>query len=68
MSASEIIEQIKALPREERALLVQLVDTMEREQATPVARQVCYASDESAKAAGDAVMEKHAELFRKLAD
>ncbi len=68
MSASEIIEQIKALPREERALLVQLVDTMEREQATPVARQVRYASDEAAKAAGDAVMESHAELFKKLAD
>lgn len=68
MSATEIIEQIKALPREERALLVQLVAAMEREQAAPVARQVCYASDEAAKAAGDAVIEKHAEVFRKLAE
>ena len=68
MSAAEIIEQMKALPREDWQLVVEFLRTLEREETAPMDRQVRYASDEAAKAAGDAVMEKHAELFRKLAD
>lgn len=68
MSASEIIEQIKALPREERQQVVELVATMEREQAAPVARQVRYASDEAAKTAGDRAVAQFPEVFRRLAE
>jgi len=69
MSAAEIIEQIKALPLEEqrkvsrflRDLAVSSVSATE----DPAIR---YATDEQARAAGDAVVAEYPETFRRLAE
>ena len=63
MSASEIIEQIKALPREERQQVVEFVHAVERSEPSPR-----HADDDAFDAVVDRVFEKHAELFKKLAE
>jgi hypothetical protein len=66
MSAAEVIEQIKALPREEQrevSEFVRALDQKEEGQATGPR----YADDAAFASAIDKVFDKHDELFRKLA-
>jgi len=63
MSAAEIIEQIKALPREEQ----QRVSDFVRSEIQPVP-SVRYATAEQASAAGDAVVAEFPKTFRRLAE
>ena len=65
VSAAEIIEQIKALPPDEKAAVVDFVNKLEA--GAPPAKTVRYATPEQAKAAGDKVVQQHEEVFRKLA-
>ena len=67
MSASEIIEQIKSLPREERRRVVEFILDTERLEAAekPAVR---FADDAAFDSVVDRVFEKHAELFKKLAE
>ena len=67
MSASEIIEQIKALPREEWQRVAEFVHTVERNEAANEP-SVRYADDAEFDAVVDRVLDKHAELFKKLAE
>ena len=64
MSAAEIIEQIKALPLEERREVFEFVHHAASAEKEPA---VNYADDASADAAMDRVFEKHAEVLRRLA-
>lgn len=62
MSALEVIEQIKALPPEEKAVVVDFIRKLE----PPPARTITFMSDERAKAAGAEVVEQYKEVFQKL--
>jgi hypothetical protein len=64
MSVVEIIEQIKALPREEQRRVFDFVDARRRELSAPVR----FASDDQVKAAGEAVVAQSPEVFRRLAE
>jgi hypothetical protein len=64
MSAAEIIEQIKALPREEQR---QVFDFLEAQRST-LSAPVRFANDEQARAASDAVVAQFPEVFRRLAE
>ena len=66
MSALEIIEQIKALPQEEQAAVVQFIHQLEAGGASP-AKGIHFATPGEAEAAGDKVVRQYAEVFRKLA-
>ncbi len=68
MSALEIIEQIKALPPEEKAQVADFVRNLAVEKAeTPEVRKtIRYASSEQAKAAGHKVLSQYEEVFRRL--
>jgi hypothetical protein len=66
MSAAEIIEQIKALPPDARREVVDFVKSADEEARAGGA--VRYADDKSFEAVADRVFEKHAELFKKLAE
>ena len=66
VSALEVIEQIKALPPEEKAQVVDFVCQM----AAPppsISRVIRYASPEQVRAAAEKVFRKHEEVFRRLA-
>jgi hypothetical protein len=65
MSAAEIIEQIKALPREEQR---RVFDYVKAVQGGVGAAPVRFASDEQARQAGDAVVAQYPEVFRRLAE
>ena len=67
MSAVEIIEQIKALPREERQRVVEFVRDADGNESADLP-SVRYADDVAFAAVADRVFEKHDELFRKLAE
>ena len=66
MSALEIIEQIKALPPEEKAAVVQFIHQLENGGAAPT-KGVRYATPGEAEAAGGKVVRQYEEVFRKLA-
>lgn len=66
MSALEIIEQIKALPQEEQAAVVQFIHQLEAGGASPV-KGIHFATPREAEVAGDKVVRQYAEVFRKLA-
>jgi hypothetical protein len=66
MSAAEIIEQIKALPPEEQREVSRFVRNLPLEGAFAPAFR--YATDEQARAAGDAVVAEYPETFRRLAE
>lgn len=66
MSAAEIIEQIKALPLEEQREVSRFVRSLPTSEATVPA--IRYATDEQARAAGDAVVAEYPETFRRLAE
>ena len=62
MSAAEIIKEIKALPPQEQAQIVEFVKEMDGGQSA-----VSYMDKETFEAAADKVFTKHSELLRKLA-
>ena len=66
MSAAEIIEQIKALPPEEQREVSRFVRNLPLEGTSAPAFR--YATDEQARAAGDAVVAEYPETFRRLAE
>ena len=68
MSAAEIIEQIKALPKEEQREVFQFIHQVEAAQVQPSTRTIRYADDDAAKAAGDCVVQQYPETFRRLAE
>lgn len=65
MSAAEIIEQIKALPPQDRRVVLEFARNAEPIASAP---SVHFASDEAARAASDRVFAKHKELFKRLAE
>ena len=65
MSASEVIEQIKILPAEERRKVIEfLIEGEDSQQAMPDGR---YADDATFRAAKQRVFAEHRELLRRLA-
>ncbi len=62
MSASEVIEQIKALPPEEKMVVVEFVHQLEAAESKPV--DTCRSELE---AVAEKVFERYDPLFRKLA-
>lgn len=65
MSAAEIIEQIKSLPPQERDTVAEYV--REASKTAPQSPEVRYMDEATFRAAKERVFEKHAELFRRLA-
>jgi len=63
MSAAEIIEQIKALPTDEKRKVTEFI----RELDAKGPEMVHYISRDRAREASARIFEKHDELFRKLA-
>ncbi len=64
MSAVEVIEQIKQLPREEQRKVAAFLDGIEKRKATPVFEPEV---SEEFKRVADDVFTTNAELFRRLA-
>jgi len=62
MTASEIIQEIKAMSAQERERVMAFLLQYEKDQTT-----VHYADDQAANEASDRVLKKHAKLMRKLA-
>jgi len=60
MKALEVIDQIKALPPEEQAKVIDFIDEVK------AAQRVKHADNKSFAAAADWVFKEHAELMRKL--
>jgi len=67
MSAAEIIEKIKALPPEEQRQVIAFFRAAEQAKSLET-KTPRYADDGAAKAAGDRVLEEHAEVFKRLAE
>jgi len=65
VTAEEIIEQIKALPAEERALVLEFINTLDTSGSEPPSVQ--YVDGKTGEAVGKKVFNEHEELFRKLA-
>ena len=65
MSSLEIIEQIKALPQEKQAAVVQFIHQLEAGRAFP-AKGIQFVTPGEAEA-GDKLVRQYAEVFRKLA-
>jgi mRNA-degrading endonuclease RelE of RelBE toxin-antitoxin system len=64
MSASEIIEQIKRLPAEERE---QVKDFLDHADSKPSPRAVQYIPRATLEKSADKIFTKYDKLFRKLA-
>ena len=67
MSAAEIIEQIKALSPEERQQVASFIHATEQNEPAQ-GSSVRYADNEKFEAVVERVFEKHAALFKKLAE
>jgi len=65
MTAAEIIEQIKALPPEEQAQVLDFIGKMRNESFAPT-KQIRYASADEVAAAGEKVLEQYKDVFRRL--
>lgn len=65
MSATEIIEQIKALPKSERSRVLEFVKSLGDNAGEQ--KQIHFASPEQAKEAGDRVVRQYPDVFQKLA-
>ena len=61
-----MIEQIKALPPQEKAVVVGFVHELEANNVSS-AKEIRYATSDQAKAAGDEVVQQYEKVFRKLA-
>jgi hypothetical protein len=67
MSASEIIEQIKALPADEQRQVFAFVQSATA--VTVTERSTArFATDEEAREAGEEVIARYPEVFRRLAE
>ena len=60
MSASQIIEQIEALPVQEQALVIEYIATKKRE-------HLAEAKPEPIEAVATRIFDRYDEMFRKLA-
>lgn len=74
MTASEIIEQIKALPQDEKDEVAQFVQRMQRERlgmvtaaGEPTESTVRYVDNKTFREAAERVFAQHSELLAKLA-
>jgi hypothetical protein len=67
MSAIEVIEQIKLLPREEQERVLAFVKGLQEADALHDEPTVRYMDARKAKAVSAEIFSEHAELFRKLA-
>ena len=65
VTAEEIIEQIKALPAEERAVVLEFINTLDTSVSEPPSVQ--YIDLKSVEAVAEKTFNEHEELFRKLA-
>ena len=65
MSAAEIIEQIKTLPREEQR---RVFDFVMKADVTAGETRVRFATDAQARVASTAVIQQYPEVFRRLAE
>ena len=65
MSALEVIEQIKALPPEEKAQVVVFVRQMEAPSTEP--SEVRYADRPTLETTAEKIFDRYDDLFRKLA-
>ena len=61
MTAADVIDQIKTLDPQERAKVLDLLLEIE------AAQKIVYMDNESFDRAADRVLERHADLLRKLA-
>ena len=68
MSATDVIEQIKALPPDEKSRVVDFVRQLAAGPANVerAAQNVRFATPTQAKAAGDKVVQQYDEVFRRL--
>jgi len=64
MTASEVIQQIEALPPAEQARVIDYVH--KRVGAGLSGKTIRFATDEESRAAGDRVVEEFAEVFERL--
>jgi len=67
MSAKEVIEQIKLLPREEQERVFAFVQELADADSLHDEPTVRYMDARKAKAVSAEIFSEHAELFRKLA-
>jgi hypothetical protein len=67
MSATEVIEQIKKLSREEQAQVLAFVKSLGNADALHDEATVCYMDAHKAKTVSAEIFSERAELFRKLA-
>ena len=65
MSALEVIEQIKALPPQEQAVVVGFVHQLEGDEVSSP-KAIRFATPEESKVAGDKVVKQYEPVFRKL--
>ena len=65
VTAEEIIEQIKALPAEERAVVLEFINTLDTSVSEPPSLQ--FIDLKSVQAVAEKIFNEHEELFRKLA-
>ncbi len=66
MSATQVIDEIKSLPRNEQEVVIAFVEKLQSEISTEK-KQTRYMDPEKAKAISQKVFTDHAELFRRLA-
>ena len=67
MSAIEVIEQIRLLPREEQEQVITFVNDLRAAETLHDEPTVRYMDARKAKAVSTQIFSEHAELFRKLA-
>lgn len=67
MSAAEVIEQFRLLPREEQERVIAFMKGMRESETLRDEPSVRYMDVGKAKAVSTEVFSEHAELFRKLA-
>ncbi len=66
MSAAQVIDEIKSLPRNEQEVIIAFVEKLQIEiSADP--KKARYMDPAKAKAISEKIFTDHAELFRKLA-
>ena len=66
MSATQVINEIKNLPRNEQEAVIAFVETLQSEISTEH-KQTRYMDPAKAKTISEKIFTDHAELFRKLA-
>jgi hypothetical protein len=67
VSAQEIIEQIKALPPEEKAKVAEFVHVLERAELKESSGDVHYVDRATLESSAEQIFDRYDDLFRKLA-